>query len=138
MISVPVIAFFIPPTKAIMLLCFPILCSNFLQMKVHKGIGSYRFAPMLFTLIIGLIIGGRLILEIELSTVSIIIAISIIAAAVVNLFGLNFRNIDIKYEKKFYTNFRFFFRYSRWAFYILWTSNFSIFNFYRIRKKNIL
>ena len=101
MISVPIIAFFLPPTKAIMLLCFPILCSNFLQMKVHEGIGSYRFAPMLFTLIIGLIIGGRLILEIELSTVSIIIAISIIAAAVVNLFGLNFRNVDIKYERSF-------------------------------------
>ncbi len=101
MVSVPIIAFFLPPTTAMILLCFPILCSNFLQMKVHQGIGSYRFVPMLLSLLIGLIIGGRLILEIELNVVSIIIAISIIAAAVINLFGLKFRNVNIKYERNF-------------------------------------
>ncbi len=101
MVSVPIIAFFLPPTTAMILLCFPILCANFLQMKVNKGVGSYRFLPMLLTLILGLIIGGRLILEVELNTISIIIALSIIAAAIVNLFGIKFKNIDTKYERPF-------------------------------------
>ena len=43
MFSVPVIAFFLPPTTAMILLCFPVLITNVLQMQFLKGIGSYRF-----------------------------------------------------------------------------------------------
>ena len=85
MLAVPIIAFVLPPTTAMILLCFPILCSNFLQMNVQKGIGSYRFLPLILMLILGIIIGGRLILEIEMNTISIIIALSIISSAIVNL-----------------------------------------------------
>ena len=101
MLAVPIIAFVLPPTKAMILLCFPILCSNFLQMNVQKGIGSYRFLPLTIMLILGLIIGGRLIVEIEMSTISIIIALSIILAAIINLFGIKFKNIKPNYEKPF-------------------------------------
>ena len=101
MIAVPLIAFVLPPTTAMILLCFPILCANLLQMKIHKGVGSYRFFPMLVMLILGLIISGRLILEIDLNTISIIIAVSIITAAVVNLFGLKLKKIDSSHEKSF-------------------------------------
>ena len=76
MVAVPVIAYFLPPTTAMMLLCFPILSTNFLQMQIQKGLGSLRFLPLLIFLVIGLIVGGRLIVEIELKPVSIIIAIS--------------------------------------------------------------
>ena len=101
MIAVPLIAFVLPPTTAMILLCFPILSANLLQMKNHKGVGSYRFFPKLVMLILGLIISGRLILEIDLNTISIIIAVSIITAAVVNLFGLKLKKIDTSYEKLF-------------------------------------
>ena len=101
MVAVPIIAFFLPPTTAMMLLCFPILFSNLLQMNIKKGVGSYRFLPMIIMLVIGLIIGGRLIVEIELSTVSIIIAVSIISAAIVNLLGIKFKNINTKHERPF-------------------------------------
>ena len=99
MVAVPIIAYFLPPTTAMMLLCFPILSTNFLQMQIQKGLGSLRFLPLLFFLVIGLIVGGRLIVEIELNTVSIIIAISIIFAALVNFFGFRIDNIDLKYER---------------------------------------
>ena len=56
MFSVPIIAFILPPTTAMMLLCFPVLVTNFLQMKVQKGIGSIRFLPMYIALIFGLLI----------------------------------------------------------------------------------
>ncbi len=101
MLAVPIIAFVLPPTTAMILLCFPILCSNFLQMNVQKGIGSYRFLPLILMLILGIIIGGRLILEIEMNTISIIIALSIISSAIVNLFGISFKNIKPNYEKPF-------------------------------------
>ena len=64
-----------------------------------KGLGSLRFLPLLIFLVIGLIVGGRLIVEIELNTVSIIIAISIIFAALVNFFGFRINKIEIKYER---------------------------------------
>ena len=99
MVAVPVIAYFLPPTTAMMLLCFPILSTNFLQMQIQKGLGSLRFLPLLIFLVIGLIVGGRLIVEIELNTVSIIIAISIIFAALVNFFGFRINKIEIKYHR---------------------------------------
>ena len=99
MVAVPIIAYFLPPTTAMMLLCFPILSTNFLQMQVHKGLGSLRFLPLLVFLVIGLIVGGRLIVEIELNTVSMIIAISIICAALLNFFGFRINKIEIKYER---------------------------------------
>ena len=43
MFSVPIIAFILPPTKAMMLLCFPIIATNLIQMNVKKGITDYRF-----------------------------------------------------------------------------------------------
>ena len=78
MFSVPIIAFFLPPTTAIILLCVPVLITNIIQMNIPKGIGSFRFFPMFIALILGIIIGCNLILEINLSTISQIIAISII------------------------------------------------------------
>ena len=56
MVAVPVIAYFLPPTTAMMLLCFPILSTNFLQMQIQKGLGSLRFLPLLIFLVIGLIV----------------------------------------------------------------------------------
>ena len=50
MFSVPIIAFILSPTKAMMLLCFPVIFTNFLQMDVKKGIGSLRFLPMFLAL----------------------------------------------------------------------------------------
>ena len=101
MIAVPIMAFFLPPTKAMILLCFPILFTNFFQMQVKKKIGSYRYLPLILSLIIGLIIGGKLILQIDKKTISQIIAISIILAAIINLFEIKFHQLNIKYEKSF-------------------------------------
>ena len=66
MFSVPLIAFMLPPTKAMMLLCFPVIITNFIQMNIRKGITSYRFLPMFITLLLGIIIGGKLILSFDL------------------------------------------------------------------------
>ena len=100
MIAVPIMAFFLPPTTAVIFLCFPILITNLLQMKIQKGIGSYRFLPMFVALVIGLFIGCNLILRIDLSTISQIIAVSIIFSAFINYIGVNFKNIEPKFEKK--------------------------------------
>lgn len=100
MFSVPIIAFFLPPTTAIILLCVPVLIANIIQMNIPKGIGSFRFFPMFIALILGIIIGCNLILEINLSTISQIIAISIIFAAILNLFGINIKYINPNLEKK--------------------------------------
>ncbi len=101
MFSVPIIAFFLPPTTAIIYLCFPVLSTNILQMQVHKGIGSMRFLPMFIALVIGLIIGCTLIVEINFSTISIIIALSIIFSSSFNFLGFSFKNVNPKFEKKF-------------------------------------
>ena len=101
MFSVPIIAFFLPTTTAVMFLCFPILTANFFQMKVQKGIGSFRFLPMFIALVMGLFIGSNLILKINLSTISQIIAISIIFSAFMNFVGFSFNKIEPKFEKKF-------------------------------------
>ena len=100
MFSVPIIAFFLPPTTAMILLCVPVLITNILQMQIKKGIGSYRFLPMFIALIFGIIIGCNLILEINLSTISQIIAVSIIFAAIINLFGINIKYINPNLERK--------------------------------------
>ena len=100
MFSVPIIAFFLPPTTSIMLLCFPVLITNILQMQILKGIGSYRFLPMFIALVIGLIIGGKLILEIDHSTISQIIAILIIISVIANFLGTDFVKIKPFFEKK--------------------------------------
>lgn len=100
MFSVPIIAFFIPPTNSIMLLCCPVLITNILQMKFLKGIGSYRFLPMFLALVIGLIIGGKLILEIDSSTISQIMALLIIISVLINFFEINFVKIKPILEKK--------------------------------------
>ena len=59
MFSVPIIAFFLPPTTAIIFV-FPSFKYKYLQMEAHKGIGSMRFLPMFIALVIGLIIGCTL------------------------------------------------------------------------------
>ena len=99
MVALPLIAFIIPATTAMILLCAPILLTNFLQMKIKEGISSYRFLPMIICLIVGLIIGARLILEINLNTITQIIAVSIIFAALVNCIGFKIENINKSKER---------------------------------------
>ena len=89
MFSVPIIAFILPPTKAMMLLCFPVIVTNLIQMNIKQGISNYRFLPMFLTLFVGILIGGKLILKLNFQTISILI----------NFFGLNLKNIKQKNEK---------------------------------------
>jgi uncharacterized membrane protein YfcA len=98
MVALPIIAFIIPPTTAMILLCAPIFLTNFLQIKFRQGVSSYRFLPMFLCLVIGLIIGARLILEIDVNTITQIIAVSIIFAALVNCFGIKIKNINKNHE----------------------------------------
>ena len=99
MFSVPIIAFILPPTKAMMLLCFPVIFTNFLQMDIRKGVGSFRFLPMFLALFLGLLIGGKLILNLSLNFISISIAIVIIIFTSFNLFGISLKNIKKSNEK---------------------------------------
>ena len=99
MFSVPIIAFILPPTKAMMLLCFPVIFTNFLQMDVKKGIGSFRFLPMFLALFLGLLIGGKLILSLSLNFISISIATVIIIFTSLNFFGINLKNLKKVNEK---------------------------------------
>lgn len=99
MVALPIIAFVIPATTAMIILCAPILLTNFLQIKFKQGVSSYRFLPMFISLIIGLIVGARLILEININTITQIIAVSIIFAALVNCFGIKITSINQKREK---------------------------------------
>ena len=99
MVALPIIAFIIPPTTAMILLCAPIFLTNFLQIKFKEGISSYRFLTMFLSLVVGLIIGARLILEININTITQIIAVSIIFAALVNCFGIKINDIKQSHEK---------------------------------------
>ena len=99
MFSVPIIAFILPPTKAMMLLCFPVIFTNFLQMYIKKGVGSFRFLPMFLALFLGLLIGGKLILNLSLNFISISIATVIIIFTSLNFFGINLKNIKKANEK---------------------------------------
>ena len=100
MFSVPIIALILPPTKAMMLLCFPVIFTNFLQMNIKQGIGSFRFLPMFLFLFLGLIVGGKLILSVDFNFISIAIALVIIFFTSLNFFNLNFSNLKIKSEKQ--------------------------------------
>ena len=99
MFSVPLIAFILPPTKAMMLLCFPVIVTNFIQMDIKNGISNSRFFPMFITLFLGILIGGKLILSLNLKTISIIIALTIIIFTAFNFLGLNLNWLKPKYEK---------------------------------------
>ena len=99
MFSVPIIAFILPPTKAMMLLCFPVIFTNFLQMDIKKGVGTFRFLPMFLALFLGLLFGGKLILNLSLNLISISIAIVIIIFTSLNFFGLNLKNLKKVNEK---------------------------------------
>ena len=99
MVALPLIAFAVPVTTAMILLCAPIFLTNFLQIKFKQGISSYRFLPMFLFLVVGLIIGARLILEINLNTITQIIAILIIFAALINCFGFKINNIKKIHER---------------------------------------
>ena len=99
MVALPIIAFVIPATTAMIILCAPILLTNFLQIKFKQGISSYRFLPMILSLIVGLIVGARLILEINLNTITQIIAVSIIFAALINCFGFKIQNPNKSHER---------------------------------------
>ena len=99
MFSVPLIAFILPPTKAMMLLCFPVIVTNFIQMDFKRGISNNRFFPMFITLFLGIIIGGKLILSLNFKTISIIIALTIIIFTSFNFLGLNLNWLKPKYEK---------------------------------------
>ena len=105
MVALPLIAFAVPVTTAMVLLCAPIFLTNFLQIKFKQGISSYRFLPMFLFLVVGLIIGARLILEINLNTITQIIAILIIFAAVINCFGFKINNNINKKNEKIITSF---------------------------------
>ena len=105
MVALPLIAFAVPVTTAMVLLCAPIFLTNFLQIKFKQGISSYRFLPMFLFLVVGLIIGARLILEINLNTITQIIAILIIFAAVVNCFGFKINNNINKKNETIITSF---------------------------------
>ena len=50
MVALPIIAFVLPATTAMMLLCAPILLTNFLQIKFKEGVSSYRFLPMFLSM----------------------------------------------------------------------------------------
>ena len=100
MFSVPLIAFILPPTKAMMLLCFPVIVTNFIQMDIKKGISNYRFFPMFISLFVGILIGGKLILNLDLKTISIIIALTIIVFTFINFLGLKLNSFKPEYEKK--------------------------------------
>ena len=54
MVALPLIAFAVPVTTAMILLCAPIFLTNFLQIKFKQGISSYRFLPMFLFLVLGL------------------------------------------------------------------------------------
>ena len=97
MFSVPIIAFILPPTKAMMLLCFPVIITNLVQMNIKEGISNYRFLPMFLMLFLGILIGG-LILNLAFKTISIIIALTIVFFTLINFFGLK-KNIKPKNEK---------------------------------------
>ena len=99
MFSVPIIAFILPPTKAMMLLCFPVIFTNFLQMDIKKGVGSFRFLPMFLALFLGLLIGGKLILNLSFNFISISIASVIIIFTSLNFFGISLKNIKKANEK---------------------------------------
>ena len=99
MFSVPIIAFTLPPTKAMMLLCFPVIFTNFLQMDIKKGVGSFRFLPMFLALFLGLLTGGKLILNLSLNFISISIAIVIIIFTSLNFYGISLKNIKKSNEK---------------------------------------
>ena len=105
MVALPLIAFAVPVTTAMILLCAPIFLTNFLQIKFKQGISSYRFLPMFLFLVVGLIIGARLILEINLNTITQIIAILIIFAAVINCFGFKINNNINKKNERIITSF---------------------------------
>ena len=100
MFSVPIIAFCLPPTTSMILLCVPILVTNILQIQIHKGISSFRFFPMFIALVVGIIIGCNLVMQIDMTTISKIIAVSIIFATIVNLIGFNFHKIELGLERK--------------------------------------
>ena len=100
MFSVPIIALILPPTKAMMILCLPVILTNLIQMNIKKGMRSYRFFPMFFMLFVGIIIGGKLIVNLNFKTISIIIALTIIIFTLVNFFGLNLKSLKKKYETK--------------------------------------
>ena len=99
MFSVPLIAFILPPTKAMMLLCFPVIVTNLIQMDFKLGISNYRFFPMFITLFLGILVGGKLILSLDLKTISIIIAVTIITFTFINFLGLNLASLKPKYER---------------------------------------
>ena len=105
MFSVPIIAFILPPTKAMMLLCFPVIVTNLIQMNIKKGISNYRFLPMFIMLFVGILIGGKLILNLPFKTISII------------------------------CNYWFFLWYTWWIVYILCTTNYYFFSFIKFGKR---
>ncbi len=105
MVALPLIAFAVPVTTAMILLCAPIFLTNFLQIKFKQGVSSYRFLPMFLFLVVGLIIGARLILEINLNTITQIIAVLIIFAAVINCFGFKINNNINKKNERIITSF---------------------------------
>ena len=70
-------------------------------MDIKKGVGSFRFLPMFLALFLGLLIGGKLILNLSLNFISISIAIVIIIFTSLNFFGINLKKLK-KLMRKYY------------------------------------
>ena len=104
MFSVPIIAFILPPTKAMMLLCFPVIVTNFVQMNIKEWISNYRFLPMFLMLFLGILIGGKLILNLNSKTISIIIALTMIFFTLMNFLGLNLKNLQMGGNSPYFVN----------------------------------
>ena len=104
-------------------------------MNIKKGIGDYRFLPMFLMLFVGILIGGKLILNLNFQTISIIIALTIIFFTLINFFGLNLKNIKQKNEKILSIIIGFFSGILRWIVYILCTTHNYLFSFIKFRKR---
>ena len=70
-------------------------------MNIKQGINNFRFLPMFLMLLLGILIGGKLILNLNFKTISIIIALTIIFFILINFLGLNLKNIK-QINKKYY------------------------------------
>ena len=50
------------------LLRLPVIATNLIQMNIKKGTSDYRLFPMFLMLFAGMLIGGKLILQLNFQT----------------------------------------------------------------------
>ena len=68
MVALPLIAFIIPATTAMILLCAPILLTNFLQMKIKEGVTRFPLCSMVYYVQVEDLRGGKLHIEDDVIT----------------------------------------------------------------------